>query len=172
MEISSGYFSWAYDGSIGGPIAYYDTYRHAKDVIVTYGNGYEQRATLGDSPSNDQIIPLENIATSSIKLTFINSYAGVGNGNYTFGLGLVKFNNTTKITDQPTNGNGATQGLTIDTGTWQNYLPWIVGGIFLAIVIVAACIALRNSRGSHPKVITTKMSQHNKVNKTKKQTKP
>lgn len=133
LQIRTGYLSSTPSEAGSGTDYFYDTYRHPKDMIITYSDGSTQNVTLQDTPAEYQTITLNSAATTSIKLSFANAYPGVSGGNNAFGVGRVKFTDATIV---ETTSNQQAQNTTEQSPTSTNYQPYIIGGV-VAIIIIA-----------------------------------
>ena len=68
----------------------YDTYRRPKTVAVTLPDGTTRSVSLEDSPAEWQMIPLPGTPTSSIRLSFPDSYPGTFRGDAYLGIGRIQ----------------------------------------------------------------------------------
>jgi hypothetical protein len=69
---------------------FYDTFRRPKTVAISFSDGFTQTVTLANRPEERQVIPLSNRATTSLRLTFLDSYPGTGEGDAYLGVGRIE----------------------------------------------------------------------------------
>ncbi len=67
-----------------------DTFRRPKTVAIGLSDGLTQTVTLEDMPGDWQIVPLPNTPTSSIRLSFLDSYPGTGRADAFLGVGRIQ----------------------------------------------------------------------------------
>ncbi len=68
----------------------YDTFRRPKTVAISFSDGFTQTVTLADTPKEWQVIPLPNRPTTSLRLSFLDSYPGIGEGDAYLGVGRIE----------------------------------------------------------------------------------
>ena len=68
----------------------YDTFRRPKTVAIALSDGLTQTVTLEDMPGDWQMVPLPNTPTSSIRLSFLDSYPGTGRADAFLGVGRIQ----------------------------------------------------------------------------------
>jgi hypothetical protein len=136
VEIRSGFLDTNPDYSHGyseTPGNFYNSFLHAKTVIATLSNGTTTQTTLNDTPGELQTIPLPAVATTSLRLTFADTYPGTYFGNTYFGLGRVYLTGAMQSKTSP----AATSSNTAKTNN-PLIMYYLIGAVGIVVIGIAA----------------------------------
>lgn len=123
------------------PGNFYNSFMHAKTVIVTLSDGTTAQTTLKDLPGELQSIPLPAVATNKLRLTFVDPYPGTNFGNTYFGLGRVYLSGAKRVQ--------AASAAPTSIETKQNEMLYYILGTTAVLLIGAAIVAYVLIRKHH-----------------------
>lgn len=73
------------------PLDVYDTFRRPRTVEIALSDGIAQTVSLKDRPEQWQMVPLPPVPTSSVRLSFVDTFPGTGGGDAFLGIGRLRF---------------------------------------------------------------------------------
>jgi len=90
LRIRTGLLDQVEDYKTGNSRDVYDTFRRPKTVAITMSGAITQTVSLADTPAEWQVVPLPSSPTAGIRLTFLDSYPGTGEGDAFLGVGRIE----------------------------------------------------------------------------------